>query len=55
MTRKANYYQELFAEYSKPGLVSNERVVKLLNDAQRYISLRKETLPEIWLSLDNFP
>lgn len=47
MTKRTNYYKELSADYSKPGLVSNELVVKLLQDAETYISLREETLPEI--------
>ncbi len=47
MTRQTNYYYDLSANYSKPGLVSYELAVKLIEDAQRYISLREEILPEI--------
>ncbi|GAB1542155.1 hypothetical protein NUACC21_48290 [Scytonema sp. NUACC21] len=42
-----NYYQELSANYSKLELVDNELALKLLNDAEEYICLREETLPEI--------
>ncbi len=47
MTKQTNYYNNLSADYSKPGLVSNEQAVELLRDAETYISLREETLPEI--------
>ncbi|MBO3459420.1 hypothetical protein G7B40_002655 [Aetokthonos hydrillicola Thurmond2011] len=47
MTRLTNYYNELCADYSKPGLVSDEQVVKLLNDAEIYISQQEQNLPEI--------
>lgn len=43
MTKRTNSYTELSADYSKPGLVSNELVVKLLQDAETYIFLREET------------
>jgi hypothetical protein len=47
MTRQRNYYNELSADYSKPGLISNELAVRLLINGEIYISLREETLPEI--------
>lgn len=47
MKKRINYYQELSADYSKPGLVSKELGDKLLQDALEYISLREDTLPEI--------
>lgn len=45
--QRFNYYRDLLADYSKPRLISNELAVKLLNDAEAYISLREETLPQI--------
>lgn len=45
--KRRNYYEELSADYSKPGLVSEEIAEKLLQDAETYISLCEETLPEI--------
>jgi hypothetical protein len=47
MTKQTNYYNNLSADYSKPRLVSNELAVGLLINAETYISLREETLPEI--------
>jgi hypothetical protein len=47
MTKRTNYYKELSADYSKPGLVSKELASKLIQDAETYISLREQTLPEI--------
>jgi hypothetical protein len=46
MTKRTNYYSDLSADYSKPVLVANELAVKLLRDAETYISLREENLPE---------
>lgn len=47
MAKRTNYYKELSADYSKPGLVSSELADKLIKDAETYISLREKTLPEI--------
>lgn len=44
---RTNYYKDLLADYSKPGLVSPELGRKLLRDAQKYIALREDRLPEI--------
>lgn len=52
MTKRTNYYKELSADYSKPGLVANELAKKLLKDAETYNSLREETLPEITSEYD---
>lgn len=42
-----NYYKELSADYSKPGLVSPELGKKLLRDAEKYIAMREERMPEV--------
>lgn len=47
MAKRSNYYKDLSTDYSKPKLVDNELVVKLLQDAETFISLREETFPEI--------
>lgn len=47
MTKQTNYYNNLSADYSQPGLVYNELAVKLLGDAKSFISLCEENLPEI--------
>src|SRR5260370_2106201 len=44
---RTNYYKDLPADYSKPGLVSAELGQKLLRNAEKYIALREERLPEI--------
>ncbi|MBD2533056.1 hypothetical protein H6G97_27200 [Nostoc flagelliforme FACHB-838] len=49
MTKRTNYYNDLLVDYSKPELVSNELAMKLLKDAETYLSLRNDTLPEITL------
>jgi hypothetical protein len=47
MVKKTNYYKELSADYSKPGLICNELAAKLIKEAEHYISLCEEILPEI--------
>jgi hypothetical protein len=47
MTRPSNYYNDLSANYSKPGLVPEGRAVELIKDAEKYLSRQEETLPEI--------
>ncbi|MEH2239110.1 hypothetical protein [Nostoc sp.] len=49
MTKRTNYYNDLLVDYSKPELVSNELALKLLRDAETYVSLRDHTLPKITL------
>jgi len=44
---RANHYKDLPADYSKPGLVSAELGQKLLRNAEKYITLREDRLPEI--------
>lgn len=47
MTKRINYYKDLSADYSKPGLVSDELAAKLIEEAEKYLSFREENLPEI--------
>jgi hypothetical protein len=47
MKTRTSYYKELSADYSKPGLVESKLASKLIEDAEKYISLREDTLPEI--------
>src|SRR6266851_2565532 len=44
---RANHYKDLPTDYSKPGLVSAELGQKLLRNAEKYIALREDRLPEI--------
>ncbi|MBD2357594.1 hypothetical protein H6G41_23770 [Tolypothrix sp. FACHB-123] len=47
MKKRINYYQDLSADYSRPGLVSKEQQDKLIEDAWKFISLKEEKLPQI--------
>lgn len=46
-TMRASYYREMSADYSRPGLITPELSKQLLRDAQAYIALREDTLPEV--------
>lgn len=52
MGNRVNYYKDLTADYSKPGLVSNELQKKLIQEAERIIQMKEAFLPEIGL---NYP
>ncbi|MBE9169700.1 EthD domain-containing protein [Pleurocapsales cyanobacterium LEGE 06147] len=45
--KRTNYYKDLAADYSRPGLVTSYVAKKLIEDAERYIALKEKTLPEI--------
>ena len=47
MKKRINYYKDLEADYSKPVLVPQELASKLLSDAERFITMKEETLPDI--------
>jgi hypothetical protein len=47
MTKRTNYYNDLSADYSRPGLVSPEMAAKLIAEGERLITLKESTLPEI--------
>jgi hypothetical protein len=47
MVKRTNYYKELSADYSKPKPIPAELGKKLIREAEKYISLREDTLPEI--------
>lgn len=44
---KANYYQDLTANYSKPGLVSSNLTKKLIDKAEEIVAMKEATLPPI--------
>ncbi len=44
---RENYYKDLAANYSKPGLVSAELADKMIKNAEEYMVLKEDTLPEI--------
>lgn len=47
MKKRTNYYNDLSVDYSQPGLVSNQLTIKLLGDAESYISQCEKNLPQI--------
>lgn len=47
MKKRVNYYKELSADYSKPGLVSDEMKKKLIQMAEEFIAKKEATLPPI--------
>ena len=44
---KRNYYQDLKADYSRPGLVSRDAEDRLIADSARFITLKERSLPLI--------
>jgi hypothetical protein len=44
---RINYYAELAADYSRPGLVSSEMSKKLIALAEKFISMKEARLPRI--------
>ncbi len=44
---RINYYQDLAADYSKPGLVTPYVAKKLIEDAEKYVAMKEKTLPQI--------
>ncbi|MDZ8104961.1 MAG: hypothetical protein RM338_04955 [Nostoc sp. DedQUE12a] len=47
MRQRVNYYKELSADYSKPGLVSDELKIKLIQQSEELISKKEAILPAI--------
>lgn len=47
MVKRKNFYRELLVDYSKPKLVSAEMGRKLLRNAEKYIALHEDSLPQV--------
>lgn len=45
--RRQNYYKELAADYSRPGLVNEKTAKQMIENAEKYISMRQSKLPAI--------
>nr|WP_072013786.1 ethyl tert-butyl ether degradation protein EthD [Myxosarcina sp. GI1] len=45
--KRTNYYRDLAADYSRPGLVTSYVAKKLIEDGERYAAMKEATLPEI--------
>ncbi len=48
--KRANYYKDLSADYSRPGLVTPYVAKKLIEDAERFVAMKEKTLPQIGLN-----
>lgn len=44
-TARKNYYEGLIADYSQPGLVSDEMKAKLIENALKYAAMKEAVLP----------
>jgi hypothetical protein len=44
---RTNYYKDLSADYSKPGLVSDEFKHKLIEFGEKIVAMKEEKLPEL--------
>ena len=47
-----NYYASLSADFSRPGRVSPEQGERLIQEAERFIALKADALPEITADYD---
>lgn len=47
MRKRTNYYQDLSADYSRPGLVSEEDAKKLILDGEKFVTMKETTMPQI--------
>jgi len=47
MRKRINYYKDLVADYSKPGLVSDETKAKMISNAQKFSAMKESKLPVI--------
>lgn len=45
--KRQNYYKDLSADYSRPGLVSSYVAKKLIEDAERYVAMKERVQPQI--------
>ena len=45
--KRTNFYQDLAADYSRPGLVTAYVAKKLIEDAEKFAAMKEPTLPEI--------
>jgi hypothetical protein len=45
MKTRKNYYQDVAADYSKPGMISKDMQARLIAEAEKYVSLKEAKLP----------
>lgn len=47
MKKRTNYYKDLSADYSRPGLVTPYVAQKLIEDAEKIVAMKEPKLPEL--------
>jgi hypothetical protein len=47
MKKRTNYYKDLAADYSRPGLVNPDMAAKLVKLGEKFVAMKEKTLPEI--------
>jgi len=47
MKERTNFYKDLAADYSRPGLVSVDMTAKLIALGEKFVGMKEKTLPEI--------
>lgn len=47
MPKRINYYKELAADYSRPGLISDDLKKKLIQQGEEITTKKEDTLPDI--------
>jgi hypothetical protein len=45
--KRINFYKDLSADYSRPGLISSFVAKKLIEDAEEFVAMKEQTLPQI--------
>lgn len=46
-TKRTNYYKDLVADYSRPGLVNSNSAQKLIQQAEKIVLVKESALPDI--------
>lgn len=47
ISKRTNYYKDLAADYSRPGLVTPYVAKKLIEDAEKFVAMKERVLPQI--------
>ncbi|MDJ0615271.1 MAG: hypothetical protein QNJ63_00775 [Calothrix sp. MO_192.B10] len=47
MVKRTNYYKELQADYSRPGLVAEKLKGQLIEKAEKFLAMKEDVLPAI--------
>ncbi|MFN6486538.1 MULTISPECIES: EthD domain-containing protein [unclassified Nostoc] len=47
INKRTNYYKDLSADYSRPGLVTAYVAKKLIEDAEKFVGMKERILPQI--------